>query len=616
MATKKVLLINMPFGAIDRPALGLSLLKSWLHQYGYECAVQYFTFSFAEYIGIETYYEICSEVPYTAFVSEWIFAQALYGEDVNRDLQYIENILRREWHLEDSAIQKLCNVRQFVPHFLEYCYSSVRWNDYILIGFTSTFQQNIASLSLAKRVKEKFPDITIVFGGANWEVEMGIELLRKFPFVDYACSGEADKSFPTLVKFLISGKDEEIGHILGIIYQRNGTSFFTGPAEPIHPLDEVPIPDYNDYFEGLMSCTVSSQIIPTLLVETARGCWWGQKRQCSFCGLNGGSLVFRSKSAERIETELDYLTHRWNFDFVEVVDNILDPGYFHDLFPRLMTKSLNLFFEVKANLTRQQVRLLKEAGVCHIQPGIESLNDHILKLMNKGTSALKNIQLLKWCKEYGIKADWNILYGTPGETEEDYESMLDILPSIRFLTPPNACGPIRLDRFSPYFRNPTKYRLSNIRPLNVYKYIYPFDNYSLKRIAYYFNYEHATESDPFGKAQKVISFVTSWQKTPERGVLYSLDKPDGTLCLLDTRLESRRQETVLSGMEKTVYQFCDSQRSIASVVAYLRKKYSSAHFSQKQVARFLNSLVANGLMVKNNHNYLSLALNVDLTRGS
>ena len=75
---------------------------------------------------------------------------------------------------------------------------------------------------------------------------------------------------------------------------------------------------------------------------------------------------------------------------------------------------------MKANLTREQVRLLADAGVRHIQPGIESLSDHVLALMKKGVTGLRNVQLLKWCKEYGIEVDWNILYGFPGETREDY----------------------------------------------------------------------------------------------------------------------------------------------------------------------------------------------------
>ena len=91
-----------------------------------------------------------------------------------------------------------------VPYFLDHCLATVPWSDYRVVGFTSTFEQNIASLALAKRIKQNYPKISIVFGGANWEAEMGHELHRKFPFVDYVCSGEAETSFPALARCILT----------------------------------------------------------------------------------------------------------------------------------------------------------------------------------------------------------------------------------------------------------------------------------------------------------------------------------------------------------------------------------------------------------------------------
>ena len=48
------------------------------------------------------------------------------------------------------------------------------------------------------------------------------------------------------------------------------------------------------------------------------------------------------------------------------------------------------------------------------------LSTHVLKLMRKGTSMLQNLRLLKWCRYYGIEVAWNLIWGFPGETEEDY----------------------------------------------------------------------------------------------------------------------------------------------------------------------------------------------------
>ena len=53
--------------------------------------------------------------------------------------------------------------------------------------------------------------------------------------------------------------------------------------------------------------TVLRRVVPTLLFETSRGCWWGAKSHCTFCGLNGETMAFRSKSPRRALDELEQL---------------------------------------------------------------------------------------------------------------------------------------------------------------------------------------------------------------------------------------------------------------------------------------------------------------------
>ena len=127
-------------------------------------------------------------------------------------------------------------------------------------------------------------------------------------------------------------------------------------------------------------------------------------------------MRFRSKSAERASTELRSLVRQRPNLPVSVVDNIIDYRYFRDFIPQLAASELDvdLFYEVKANLRKTQLEELRDAGIRRLQPGIESLSDHVLKLMNKGVRSLQNIQLLKWCKELGLEVHWNLLWGFPG----------------------------------------------------------------------------------------------------------------------------------------------------------------------------------------------------------
>lgn len=609
---KRVLLICMPFGSLDRPALGISLLKARLEEQGVVCDIHYFTFAFAEFIGRQEYLWMCSDVPYTAFTGDWMFTHALYGERPKVEKGYVEEILRETWKLDDDAIRLILRARSFAPHFLDHCLEAINWGDYAVVGFTSTFEQNIASLALARRIKAAYPNIAIVFGGANWETEMGLEYHKQFKFVDYVCSGEGEQSFSALVQCILSGKDVDGLNkpIRGIVYRSEEESIFTGQAALISQMDDLPIPDFSNFFQDLSQSTVAASLIPILLLETSRGCWWGAKSHCTFCGLNGENMAYRSKSSTRAFDEMSYLVDKWKIYFVELVDNILNMKYFEDLLPALAQEEekVSIFCEVKSNLTRKQVQLLREAGVIHIQPGIESLSNHVLKLMRKGTTALRNIQLLKWCKEYNITADWNLLFGFPGETREDYEGILELLPSIRFLRPAYACGPIRMDRFSPYYNSPEQFGFLNVRPIASYKYLYPFSNDSLSRIAYYFDFDYEHDVNPTGYSAKVREYVEAWQRDPETGTLSAELRPDDALALVDTRSNATQPEFILSGMGRAVYEYCDELHSGKAVIKYLHRDFPEVQFTDQHVLNFLASLVNNRLMVTDGSYYLSLAI--------
>lgn len=608
----KILLLTMPFGALDRQALGLSLLKARVEALGHDCDVRYLCFPFAETIGHDEYRWLTREVAHTAFAGEWCFTEALYGEDAARTTGYVDEILRRAWGFTDAAVARVRRIHSLAAPFIAHCEATIAWCEYDVVGFTSTFEQNLASLALAKRIKTIAPQIAIVFGGANWEGEMGLELHRRFSFVDFVCSGEADESFPALLRCLRDGVPFNGAADLprGIVYRGPTGSISTGPAALVTRMDDLPFPDFSDYFRDLGASTVAAHVLPSLLLETSRGCWWGARAHCTFCGLNGGSMAFRSKSPERVLAEIDHLTERWGFELVEVVDNILDLSYFESVLPALARseRELQLFYEVKSNLSRDQVRILADAGVTHIQPGIESLSDRVLKSMRKGTTALRNVQLLKWCKEHEVRPDWNLLYGFPGETRDDYAAVMRLMDAIRFLDPPGACGPLRLDRFSPYFDHPETFGLLNLRPLAAYRFLYPFPDEALARVAYYFTFDYDPSVDPGDAAAEAVAQADHWRRRPDPGTLRALRCADGSLRLLDTREDAYVDTLTLGGLEQAAYELCDAVQSLGAITRHLRTRFPAGKFADGDVAAFLDSMVANRLMVSDGSHYLSLAL--------
>ena len=269
---------------------------------------------------------------------------------------------------------------------------------------------------------------------------MGAEVIRQFPFVDAVVSGEGDLVFADLVERILAG-DASIE--MPGVYTRGGRSFVSPGdryawAPMVRDMDALPVPDYDEFFEQWELAHLDERERTTIQFETSRGCWWGERHHCTFCGLNGATMTYRSKSSQRALDELVALTDRYPGHPVSVVDNILDHRYFKDFMPALAARRLDLelFYEVKANLKKAQVRLLRDAGVRVIQPGIESFSTRVLDIMRKGERGLHNIQLLKWCKELGVTPVWNLLWGFPGEPPEEYRAMADLLPLLTHLAPP------------------------------------------------------------------------------------------------------------------------------------------------------------------------------------
>ena len=117
----------------------------------------YPSFTFADLLGAEKYQWISSALPYIAFAGDWCFAETLYGPRPAADARYLAEVLQKTWQLGLEAIAEVKTVRAMAGKFLDHCMECIPWKDYAVVGFTSTFEQNLASLALAKRIKAVHP---------------------------------------------------------------------------------------------------------------------------------------------------------------------------------------------------------------------------------------------------------------------------------------------------------------------------------------------------------------------------------------------------------------------------------------------------------------------------
>jgi len=606
----RVLLASMPFGPIFSPSIALGLLAAALTRDRIPNASRYFTIDFAKRIGLDRYAAVSvGSVGSHFLLGEWLFRDALFGGSSVLDDAYLE-LLRRQgcfgappegepgaWRTPDDFARDAQAIRGHVESFLSDAVADVLRFAPTVLGLTSVFQQHVASLALAKRIKDQAPNVFVVFGGANCEDVMGRELLAQFPFVDFVVSGEGDAAFPALVEDLAGGGP---GNIPGVLNRASGRTYEPTTID----LETLPIPAYDEYFEQ-WSAVFGPSERHYLPFETSRGCWWGAKHHCTFCGLNGSTMAFRKKSAGRAIAELEHLVAAHPNVPVSVVDNILDMRYFDDLVPALAAreKPVSLFYEVKANLTKGHVRALRDANVMDIQPGIESLHDSVLRLMRKGVSVMQSLQLLKWCAELGVRPHWNLIWGFPGEDPVAYEAMAELVPSVRHLEPPETCGAVRLDRFSPNFNEAHERGIRDVRPFEAYDIVYDsLGDRARRNLAYYFDFRYEPPQAVDAYTAPLRRAVERWRNERAHWAFFYLERA-GRFVLFD----ARRAEPRVLGLDPThsaIYAFCDSAKSLDQIAA----AFAHLGLTADALRDDLDGLVCEGAMLALEGRYLSLAV--------
>jgi ribosomal peptide maturation radical SAM protein 1 len=612
-AAFRVALICMPFASAKIPSIQLGLVTALSEEAGFETDAFYFNLDLAAQLRTDFYEALCEHRG--RMTGEWLFSKAAFGADVPSEAEEFfhafpeEGVWARSIGLEQDCLLNLRNA--VLPSFVERCALAEDWARYGIIGFSSTFQQNVACLALASRIKSKFPGVKIVFGGANMEAEMGPEYARAFPFIDFVLSGEGDSTFPALLRALACKRP--VPQLPGLTV-RNGSGLHPGgQAAPLTDLDASPIPNYNAYFDrvnelGLLDTYKAELALP---VESSRGCWWGKKYHCTFCGLNGLGMSFRAKTPDRFLAEISALAGRYRISSFEAVDNILDLKYLPAVFAKIEQSKTDyrFFYEVKANLTRAQLQGLYRGGVRCLQPGIESMSSHVLQLMRKGCTMLQNVRLLKWCLYYGIQVGWNLLSGFPGETEDDYKKQLDVLKCITHLEPPRSIGRIWLERFSPYYHDRERFPVSNVRPQASYRYVYPA-HVDLDKIAYFFDYDMG-DTIPAEAHSSTQSFVAEWQKLWKSDQRHALSyRRTGDSLLLDYARGPERNGTFkLSGPLASIYEFCvETMHSPRHIVEHLHESAEKHDFSEKEVRDAMDEFCRAQLMLSEDDKYLSLAI--------
>jgi ribosomal peptide maturation radical SAM protein 1 len=464
-----VLLIIPPFQALKDPSLGVHLLQACGRKARFRVQVLYANMLLASLMGEDAYAKIC-DAPAESFAGERFFARCAFGLPPlgRRVSRMFESDWRvgpnKDWEIVPDrdchdrgrriTLPELRRLEKCAEGFVDSVAGAVSEQGYRIVGCTTSFDQTAASVALLNRIKALSKGTITILGGANCEGEMARGVASLPAGVDYIFSGESEAVFVEFVRGILAG------------LRPRGRLLF---GKPCKDMDALPTPTYVEFYEQRKRFLPGSKVpagqteIP---YETSRGCWWGEKHHCTFCGFNEEAIAFRQKSPERVIAELRILLDAHPTRKVVMTDSVMPYTYFKTLLPRLAGRlpRAAIFYEQKASLSLPRLLALRQAGITSIQPGIESLSSRLLALMNKGVLARQNLLLLRDARAAGVHLVWNLLWGFPADEVEAYEETLALLPLLRHLQPPATVGHLSIDRFSPYFSRPAEFDLRNIKP--------------------------------------------------------------------------------------------------------------------------------------------------------
>jgi radical SAM superfamily enzyme YgiQ (UPF0313 family) len=383
-----IILIQAPGWGVNTPPMATATLTSYLRKYNY--------IVFPIDLNIELYRK---SPPH--FKEKWDLSQSHY------------------WNMPEF-------IDQFSRYFndeIEKIIDLIISTNTKIIGFTIYESSELISLYLARMIKHRRPEITIVFGGPQVSRFMkGMQIIENDD-VDVVVQGEGELTLNEIIKYLKYG--DSLINCPGVLIKSDNIVYDTGDRVSIKNLNELPPPDFLDY-------TFEIYREPNRLpVISSRSC----PNKCIFCNERPFWREYRNRSAENVFQEIKIQLIRYPFiNFIDFQDSLVNGKIRElELLADLIIEN-GLKFEwsgqaiIRKEMTFELIQKLKLSGCVCLAYGLETPSEQLMlkigKVMSRGVDVDAIVQAHG---EVGLGLVFNFMFGLPGETEEDAFETLEFL---------------------------------------------------------------------------------------------------------------------------------------------------------------------------------------------
>jgi radical SAM superfamily enzyme YgiQ (UPF0313 family) len=356
------------------------------------------------------------------------------------------------------------------------------------------------SITIAKKCRELFPLVPIIWGGVHVTFEP-VQSLKE-DFVDFCILGEGEVRFPKLLNSIAAGKGFK--DIDGVGYKKTSNGYWSSPEEDaVFNVDQSPAsgiqlralstgkeliemhdPDgayehgtivvrkrglavnlKTEYVHAFAPSTerlfVAAAARNEVILQTARGCNWSPT-SCEFCSVAGQytqfdprtnkiSSIYRYIPFELWAPDIQAIYDAQPFTFIELEDEnsswFLKDWQYAELLQKLGVK-YHLHLRSDQLQKEETIAKLAATGCIRIHIGAESGNEETLAQMRKNESVDDHFVAARMLAKHGIEGVYTWIVGNPGETDTAIMDTFRVSDEVR------ACHPQGKSRATIYVLMP------------------------------------------------------------------------------------------------------------------------------------------------------------------
>ncbi len=293
--------------------------------------------------------------------------------------------------------------------------------DPALIGISVNYTRQLPFAAwICKLLKRRLPNALICCGGTEVtdlaKTLSSPSLLFKLIEVDLVVVGEGDLTLPNILEH-IAQDQFDFSRIAGVITKGEQTDRRLLLGEPVD-LRILPTPAY-DIWDWKAYWSPE----PLVLYSPTRGCYWNK---CTFCdyGLNDALPTSPSRERPILSVEQDIRAILQYSDNIYLAVDAISPSFLRRFCAAIRKMEKRIFWAAECRMERaikqrELARDLKMAGCVAISFGLESGNQRVLDLIDKGVKIEEVPGLLQALSEYDIGVELMTFYGFPTETHEE-----------------------------------------------------------------------------------------------------------------------------------------------------------------------------------------------------